>query len=130
MMLRDEDISTAPPSSEGLSDDDQNGGDFPPPATLVAQLELAKIVSFISRDMYTVQRKRPNQSFLYSVHSIFTRLKRWNEDLPAELRMAASVGGSRAISSLHIGGAGQVDPGPLLTNFLILILCQKGQRKI
>lgn len=35
----------------------------------------------------------------------------------------------RAISSLHMGGAGQVDPGPLLTNFLILILCQKGQRK-
>ncbi|KAF7547916.1 hypothetical protein G7046_g8859 [Stylonectria norvegica] len=100
MMLRDEDISTAPPSWDGLSEVEK--AEFPPPAILVAQLGLARIVGFISRDLYVVSRQEPNHSFLHSVHSIFTSLKSWNECLPDELRMEPPKQGCRSISSLHL----------------------------
>lgn len=100
MMLRDEDISTSLPSWEGLSEAEKT--EFPNPGILIAQLKLAKIVGFISRDMYVVSWSPQGQTFLQTVHRIFTRLKNWNESLPAESKMGSSVPVSRAISSLHL----------------------------
>lgn len=100
MMLRDEDISTPLPSWNGLSPSEK--AEFPAPEMLIAQLELAKIVGFISRDMYMVSGNQGNRSFLANVHSIFTRLKNWNEKLPTKLKMDASNQSSRPMSSLHL----------------------------
>ncbi|KAK5064778.1 hypothetical protein LTR84_000612 [Exophiala bonariae] len=100
MMLRDEDISTSLPSWEGLSPAER--AEFPNPSILNAQLNLAKIVGFISRDMYVVSGLSRGQTFLQTVHSIFTRLKDWNESLPVENKMDSSVTASRGISSLHL----------------------------
>jgi proline utilization trans-activator len=100
MMLRDEDINTSLPSWEGLSETEKM--EFPNPSILISQLQLAKIVGFISRDMYVVSWSPQGQTFLQTVHGIFTRLKNWNEGLPVECKMGSSVPVSRAISSLHL----------------------------
>ncbi|KAK4942680.1 hypothetical protein LTR10_017629 [Elasticomyces elasticus] len=100
VMLRDEDISTALPSWDGLTEAEKM--EFPNPTILIAQLNLAKIVGMISRDMYVVSWSPRGPSFLQTVHSIFTRLKGWNDSLPSEAKMTSSNTSSRAICSLHL----------------------------
>ena len=97
MMLRDEDISTALPSYDGLSESEKV--EFPSANILIAQIELAKIVAMIAKDLYLVaELPRP---FLQSVQNIFVSLKRWHERLPADLAWT-SDNTSRAYASLHL----------------------------
>jgi proline utilization trans-activator len=102
-LIRDEDIDTPLPSNKGLSD--AENAEFREPEGLIAKVKLAEITGSILDLIYRAPRAREKDHFMRNVHLILARLRTWDKQLPAHLRMDNSVSppyGSRPVASLRL----------------------------
>ncbi|CAK1360864.1 unnamed protein product [Cercospora beticola] len=96
--IRDEDIDVEMPSSESLTSEDQQ--EFHDPKHLCAHVKLSRITGSILTDVYCL----PNHgttTFVRRVHRVLNQLRKWDSELPSELRIQAD-NSARNLYTLHM----------------------------
>ncbi|KAI0015434.1 fungal-specific transcription factor domain-containing protein [Xylariomycetidae sp. FL0641] len=102
VMIKDEDIDTPLPSTEGMAPEEAD--DFLDPKQLIANIKLSRITGSILTLIYGATTPRP-RDFVRNVHTILNNLKLWEAGLPSELKLDHNrfpSYGSRSVASLRL----------------------------
>ncbi|KAL1628861.1 hypothetical protein SLS54_001550 [Diplodia seriata] len=103
VMIRDEDIDTPLPSTDGLSPAERE--EFLDAEQLIATVKLSRITGNILNLIYSIPGAQQEINFVRNVHKILNSLKEWDATLPASLRLDPTVSPpykTRSIASLRL----------------------------
>ncbi|KAL1648132.1 hypothetical protein SLS58_002459 [Diplodia intermedia] len=103
VMIRDEDIDTPLPSTDGLSPAERE--EFLDAEQLITTVKLSRITGNILNLIYSIPGAQQEINFVRNVHKILNSLKEWDATLPASLRLDPTVSPpykTRSIASLRL----------------------------